>query len=47
VRARRSSAEAFQDFFRTEAAGGAALIACAAVALAIANSEWAGAYDHI
>jgi len=36
----------FQRFVRTEAAGGAVLLACAAIALVIANSPWAAAYHH-
>jgi Na+:H+ antiporter, NhaA family len=38
---------AFQEFFRTEAAGGALLVACACVALAAANSEWSPAYHGL
>lgn len=34
----------FQEFFRTEAAGGALLVACACAALLIANSPWAEAF---
>jgi NhaA family Na+:H+ antiporter len=34
----------FQEFFRTEAAGGALLVACAGAALLIANSRWASGY---
>jgi len=37
----------FQEFFRTEAAGGALLVACACVALVLANSPWADAYHHL
>ena len=37
----------FYEFFRSEAAGGALLVVCACAALAIANSRWAGAYDHV
>jgi NhaA family Na+:H+ antiporter len=37
----------FQEFFRTEAAGGALLVVCACAALAIANSGWADAYHHL
>jgi NhaA family Na+:H+ antiporter len=37
----------FQRFFSTEAAGGIVLLACAAVALAMANSSWAPAYHHL
>jgi len=36
----------FQSFFKTEAAGGALLVSCAALALAIANSGWADAYHQ-
>ena len=38
---------AFQKFFKSQAAAGALLIACAVVALAAANSPWAGAYHHL
>jgi len=34
----------FQEFCRTEAAGGALLVACACAALVVANSRWADAY---
>jgi Na+:H+ antiporter, NhaA family len=37
----------FQEFFRTEAAGGALLIACACAALVVANSDWADAYHRL
>jgi len=37
----------FQEFFKTEAAGGALLLFCACAALAVANSPWAGAYHHL
>src|SRR5688500_5137286 len=37
----------FQEFFRTEAACGAVLVVCAATALVIVNSGWAGAYDRL
>ncbi|MEP6594260.1 MAG: Na+/H+ antiporter NhaA, partial [Acidobacteriota bacterium] len=37
----------FQEFFRTEAAGGALLVACACAALAVANSPWADAYHAL
>ncbi|MEO8520442.1 MAG: Na+/H+ antiporter NhaA [Acidobacteriota bacterium] len=37
----------FQEFFRTEAAGGALLVACACAALAVANSPWADAYHAV
>jgi NhaA family Na+:H+ antiporter len=41
------STSPFQEFFRTEAAGGALLVACACAALAIANSGWADAYHRL
>ena len=41
------STSPFQEFFRTEAAGGALLVACACAALAVANSPWADAYDRL
>jgi len=37
----------FQRFVSTEAAGGVVLLACAAIALAWANSPWAIAYHHL
>jgi NhaA family Na+:H+ antiporter len=37
----------FQRFFATAAAGGLVLLACTAVALALANSPWADAYHHL
>jgi NhaA family Na+:H+ antiporter len=37
----------FQEFFRTEAAGGALLVACACAALVVANSRWADAYHSL
>ena len=37
----------FARFFRTEAASGILLLACAVVALAWANSQWADAYFHL
>ena len=37
----------FQEFVRTEAAGGALLVACACAALVVANSAWADAYQHL
>ncbi len=37
----------FQEFFRTEAAGGALLVACASAALVVANSSWADAYHRL
>jgi NhaA family Na+:H+ antiporter len=36
----------FQEFFRTEAAGGALLVACACAALVVANSAWADTYHR-
>jgi len=44
--ARRKSARSspFQEFFRTEAASGLLLFACACLALLIANSPWAHLY---
>ena len=41
------SAGAFQEFFRTEAAAGALLVACACVALGAANSRWAEVYQRL
>ncbi|MGQ9605971.1 MAG: Na+/H+ antiporter NhaA [Thermogutta sp.] len=37
----------FQEFFRQEAAGGIVLVACAAVAMAWANSPWAADYHEL
>jgi NhaA family Na+:H+ antiporter len=37
----------FQEFFRTEAAGGALLVASACAALGLANSGWAEAYHGL
>jgi len=37
----------FQEFFRTEAAGGALLVASACAALGLANSGWAEAYHRL
>ena len=37
----------FETFFRTEAAGGALLLACACAALVVANSAWADAYHRL
>jgi len=37
----------FQQFFKTEAAGGVLLLASAAAALAVANSPWAEAYHRL
>jgi NhaA family Na+:H+ antiporter len=36
----------FQQFIKTEAAGGVLLLLSASVALIAANSPWAGAYEH-
>ena len=41
------STSPFQEFFRTEAAGGALLVACACAALLVANSPWAVAYHRL
>ena len=41
------STSPFQEFFRTEAAGGALLVACACAALVVANSGWAEAYHRL
>lgn len=41
------SANPFQEFFRTEAAGGALLVTCACAALIVANSGWADAYHRL
>ncbi len=37
----------FQEFFRSEAIGGALLVICAATALIVANSGWAEAYARV
>ncbi len=37
----------FQEFFSTEAAGGALLVACACAALLVANSWWADGYHRL
>jgi Na+:H+ antiporter, NhaA family len=37
----------FHNFLRTEAAGGALLVACACAALVVANSAWADGYHHL
>lgn len=48
ARSRRShSFGPFQEFFRTEAAGGAVLLVCACAALVMANSAWADAYHRL
>ena len=44
---RSGSTSPFQEFFRTEAAGGALLVACACAALVVANSAWADAYHRL
>ncbi len=41
------STSPFQEFFHTEAAGGALLVACACAALLVANSGWADAYHRL
>jgi len=41
------STSPFQEFFRTEAAGGALLVICACAALVVANSAWADAYHRL
>src|SRR6187549_878214 len=41
------STNPFQEFFRTEAAGGALLVACACAALIVANSRWADTYYRL
>lgn len=47
VRAAAVRSGPFQDFVRTEAAGGALLLVCTAVALVAANSPWTDAYRGI
>ena len=42
-----SASSPFQEFFRTEAAAGALLVACACAALVVANSPWADAYHRL
>jgi NhaA family Na+:H+ antiporter len=42
-----SASSPFQEFFRTEAATGALLVACACAALTMANSPWADAYHRL
>ena len=44
---RYSRSTPFQEFFRTEAAGGALLVACASAALVVANSPWADLYHRL
>jgi Na+:H+ antiporter, NhaA family len=41
------STSPFQEFFRTEAAGGALLVTCAFAALVAANSQWADVYNRL
>lgn len=41
------STSPFQEFFRTEAVGGALLVVCACAALLVANSPWADAYHRL
>jgi NhaA family Na+:H+ antiporter len=41
------SSAPFHEFFRTEAAGGMLLVACAIVALLVANSRWVGSYHSL
>ncbi len=41
------STNPFQEFFRTEAAGGALLVASACAALVVANSPWADGYHRV
>ena len=43
----RPTTKSFQEFFRTEAAGGALLVACACAALVVANSRWADTYHSL
>ncbi len=43
----RRALDTFQQFARTEAAGGLVLLACTALALAWANSPWAESYFHL
>ena len=43
---RRGPVSAIRDFLRTEAAGGILLILAAALAMMVANSEWADRYFH-
>ncbi len=47
VKAQESRSGPFQEFFRTEAAGGALLVACACAAFVVANSRWADVYHHL
>jgi NhaA family Na+:H+ antiporter len=42
-----ASTSSFQEFFRTEAATGALLVACACAALIAANSPWADVYHRL
>jgi NhaA family Na+:H+ antiporter len=41
------SSKSFQEFCRTEAAGGALLVACAGAALIVANSPWSDPYHRV
>src|SRR5215475_1312766 len=43
----RDSLKPFQRFVQTEAAGGVLLLVCAGVAIALVNSPWADAYEHL
>lgn len=43
----RRALDTFQQFARAEASGGLLLLACTALALAWANSPWAGSYFHL
>lgn len=42
-----TSTRSFQEFFRTEAGTGTLLVTCACVALAVANSPWAGLFQRL
>ncbi len=44
---RNDSTGPFQEFFNAEAAGGAILVACATLALVVANSPWSDAYHQL
>jgi NhaA family Na+:H+ antiporter len=39
--------KSFHEFFRTETAGGVALVVCASAALVLANSQWSAAYHSL
>jgi NhaA family Na+:H+ antiporter len=43
----RALIQPLQQFIQTESSGGMILLACAAVALAWANSPWSASYDHV